>query len=88
MRSANFWWIMFTILVRLNAYLKKEFGKFHRKKPVLESLFNKAASLQACNFIKKRLQCRGFPVKIAKFLRTPILKNICELLLLKKPEFR
>ena len=26
--------------------------------------------LQACNFIKKRLQHRGFPVKFAKFLTT------------------
>ena len=25
------------------------------EKPVLESLFNKAAGLQVCNFIKKRL---------------------------------
>ena len=32
--------------------------------------FDKVAGLQACNFIKK------------KFLRTPILKNICEQLLL------
>ena len=30
------------------------------------------------NFIKKRLQYRCFPVKFAKFLRTPISKNICE----------
>ena len=30
---------------------------------------------QACNFIKKRLQHRCFPVNSAKFLRTPILKN-------------
>ena len=50
--------------------------------PVLESLFNKAAGLQVCNFIKKRLQQRCFPVIIAKFLRTPILKNIWEGLLL------
>ena len=50
--------------------------------PVLESLFNKAAGLQVCNFIKKRLQHRCFPVIIAKFLRIPILKNICERLLL------
>ena len=49
-----------------------KFRKFHRKTPVLESLF-----------IKKRLQLRCFPVKFAKFLRTPILKNICERLLLK-----
>ena len=57
----------------------QKFRKFHRKTPVLESLFNAA---QACNFIKKRLQHRYFPVKFAKFLRTPILKNICERLLL------
>ena len=50
--------------------------------PVLESLLNKAADLQVCNFIKKRLQHRYFPAIIAKFLRIPILKNICERLLL------
>ena len=50
--------------------------------PVLESLFNNAADLQVCDFIKKRLQQRCFPVIIAKFLRTPILKNIWEGLLL------
>ena len=37
---------------------------------------------EACNFIKKRLQHRFFPVNITKFLRTPILKNMCERLLL------
>ena len=52
------------------------------KSPVLKSLFNKVAGLQACNFTKKRLQHRCFPVNIVKFLRTPILKNICEWLLL------
>ena len=31
--------------------------------------------------LKKRLQHRCFPVKVAKFLRIPILKNICERLL-------
>ena len=34
------------------------------------------------SFIKKRLQHRHFYVKIAKFPRAPILKNICERLLL------
>ena len=34
------------------------------------------------NFIKKRLQQRCFPVNITKFLRTPILKNVCEQLVL------
>ena len=48
------------------------------KTPVLGSLFIKVASLKVCNFIKKRLQRRYFPVNIAKFLRTPILKSIYE----------
>ena len=39
------------------------------------------------NFIKKRLHYRFFSVNIAKFLRTPILKNICELLLLNIAAF-
>ena len=37
---------------------------------------------ETCNAVKKRLQLRCFPVNIAKFLRTPILKNICKWLLL------
>ena len=37
---------------------------------------------EAWSSIKKRLQHRCFPVKFAKFLRTPILKRICERLLL------
>ena len=50
----------------------QKFRKFHRKTPVLEeSLFNKVAGLKDCNFIKKRLQHRCFPVKFANFLRTP-----------------
>ena len=48
----------------------KHFAIFTRKYP------------KACNFIKKRLQHRCFAVKIAIFLRTPFLKNICERLLL------
>ena len=50
--------------------------------PVLESLFNEAAGLQVCDFIRKRLQHRYSTVIIAKVLRIPILKNICERLLL------
>ena len=37
---------------------------------MLESLFNTVACLKACNYIKKRLQHRGFPVNIGKLLRT------------------
>ena len=55
---------------------------FHRKTTVSESLFNEVSGLQAWSFIKKRLQHRCVPVNIAKFLRTPILKNIWERLLL------
>ena len=51
------------------------------KTPVLEPLFNKVAAPQTCNFMKKRLQHRRFPIK---FLRTAILKNIWEQLLLYK----
>ena len=42
---------------------------------MLESLFNKVAGPQACNFIKKRLQHKCFPVKFAKILGKSILKN-------------
>ena len=35
------------------------------------------------NFIQKTLQRRCFHLKIAKFFRTPIFKNICERLLLE-----
>ena len=42
---------------------------------MLESLFYKVASLQACNSLKKRLLHRCFLVKFLKFLRTPILKK-------------
>ena len=49
----------------------------------MESLFNKFAGLEVCDFIKKRLQLSCFPLNIAKFLRTPILKNICERVLLR-----
>ena len=49
---------------------------------MLESLFDKVAVIQPSNFKKERLQHRCFPVNIANFLKTPILKNICEWLLL------
>ena len=53
------------------------------KTPELESLFNKFAGLEVCDFIKKRLQLSCFPLNIAKLLRTPILKNICQRLHLR-----
>ena len=45
------------------------------KTSVLESLFNKVAERQVCNYIKKWLQHRCFPVNIAKFLKTAFLFN-------------
>ena len=44
----------------------------------MESLFDKVAGPQDCDFIKKRIQHRCFQMKFAKFLRTPVLKNICK----------
>ena len=49
---------------------------------MLDSFFNRVLRLQVCNFIKKRLQRRCFPVNIATFSKTIVLKNICERLLL------
>ena len=42
----------------------------------------KLYAFNTCNFTKRRLQHRCFPVNIAKCSRAPILKNICERLLL------
>ena len=66
------------------------------KKPVLKNFaiftgrhlcwnlfFNKNTGLQGPSFIKKRHEPRCFFANIEKFLRTPILKNICERLLLR-----
>ena len=45
---------------------------------MLEFLFKKVAGLQTWKFTKKRLQHRCYLVNIKKFLRTAILKNVCE----------
>ena len=49
---------------------------------MLEHLFNKVIAIQACYFIKKRLQHRCFLVEFAKILRTPTVKKIYKWLLL------
>ena len=64
--------------------IKKLFLKilqYPQETPVLEFLFKKVAGLKARSFIKKRHQLRCFLVNIAKSLRLPIWKNICERLL-------
>ena len=64
-----------------------KFLKFHRKRPVFESLLNKVAGLKACNFIKKWLQHSSFPVKFEKFLRTPFFTEHLRWLLLSTLSF-
>ena len=59
--------------------VSKKFRNFDKKIP--ESLF-KIVFLKRQGLFKKELQHRYFLVKFAKFLRTPILKKICERLLL------
>ena len=45
--------------------------------------FNDVADPENCNFIKKRLQHRFFPVNFVNYSRTPILQRIYERLVLK-----
>ena len=49
---------------------------------MLEHPFYKVAALNSSHFIKKRLHQRCFPMNVAKFLSTPILKNSRKRLLL------
>ena len=56
----------------------KNFAKFTKKHLRWGLFLNKNAGLQSWNFTKKRLQHRYFPMNIAKFLRTPVLENICK----------
>ena len=50
---------------------------------MLESLLNEVAGPQACDFIKKRLQHRCFPVNIVKFSRTSFFTEQLRWLLLE-----
>ena len=55
--------LMFEIFMTIRQHVLKDF--------LFESLFNNAAGLKVCNFIRKRLHHRCFlVVNIAKFLRT------------------
>ena len=55
------------------------------KKVLLEISQNSQESTRTrASLVKKRLRRRCFPVNFAKFIRTPILKNICKQLLLKQ----
>ena len=69
-----------------NRCLSKKFHTFYRKTLVLESLFNRAAGLKACNFVKKRLQRRWFLQNLqiyrntffAEHFRWLLLKSECK----------
>ena len=59
----------------LNNFFQKV-RNIHRKTSVLESLLNKFICLQACNFTRKRLHHRRFPVNIANFKDTYFEKHM------------
>ena len=50
---------------------------------MLDSFFNKVANLRTATLLKRDPNTGLFPVNITKFLRTPILKDTCERLLLQ-----
>ena len=62
----------------------EKFPNIHMKTPELESLFSnlKKKFLKNLKTLKEKLQHRCFLVNITKFLRVPILINICEQLFL------
>ena len=62
------------------AFLK--ISQYSQENTCAELLFDKVTGLEVYNFIKERLQHRCFLANIAKFLRKPTLKNICERMLL------
>ena len=70
----------------------KSFANFTGKHLFWSLFFNKVTGLRACSFIKKRLQHRCVPVKLAKFyehlfeeqLQTTADQMICNKILLQK----
>ena len=65
-RSSHRWYSLNLLKVR----------NIYRKTSVLESLFNKFIGLQVCNFTKKRLQHKLFPVNIVNFKNTYFEKHL------------
>ena len=61
----------------------QNFRKTHWKIPMLKPLLIKVG-LKTCNFIKKRIQHRCFPVNDTTFSRTPFLREQFRWLLLSK----
>ena len=59
----------------------KNFANFTGKHLCWSLFSTKLQTFRPATLLKKRLLRSCFPVEFAKFLRTPILKNTCELLL-------
>ena len=62
---------------KIYGFLRSSHRKCFMKKAVLKNFAIFTGKFQAYNFSEKRLQHECFPLNIAKFLRTPILKTIC-----------
>ena len=60
----------------------KDLIKFTGKHPCQSLFFNTVAGLRPATLFQKRLWHRCFPVNFQTFLKTRILKNICEQFLL------
>ena len=60
----------------------RNFVKFTGKHVCQSLLFNKVAGLRSATLLKKKLWHRCFPMNFAKFLRTPLLRNISGRLLM------
>ena len=54
----------------------KNFANFTGENACVGASFKKVLGPQACNFIKKRLQHRYFPVKFAKFSRALVFYSV------------
>ena len=90
--STLFTYLCRFVLIWRNCNSRSTLTEVFWKKAVLENFTNSQENISlslikvnalACNFIKKKLQYGCFPVNFAKFSIAPILKNICEWLLLQ-----
>ena len=75
-----FWAIVTEMFYKKGAL--KNVARFTRKHLCGSLFFNEVTTVRSATLLKKRLWHRRFPVISEKFLRTPILKNICKQLLL------
>ena len=75
----NKWLLRQSFAIIMGHRIETATGGVLKKKGGLKILqFSQEITWVGVSFIKKRLQHRCFSVKFKKFLRIPILKNICE----------